>query len=453
MAAADFGGEKAVPFHVDSPLDAQRDWRIEDWIAFGKMLFEAKFTVEDGAGRPFSTSSAVPGSRPAPAEKSFVRTGGPDANSCLDCHNSPVSGGAGGFVANVFIAPQDVEFDFESIGAELSMERGTTALQGAGLLETLAVEMTRDLHRSRDEALEKAYSAGRAAEVRLETKGVDFGRLVARPDGTLDVSGVEGVHPDLIVRPFSQKAVSTSLREFTVTSLNVHFGMQATERFGARWTGGDDFDGDGHPDEIKGGDVTALTLFQATLPPPILQTYEDPQARRFRDEGRALFGRIGCETCHVPELPLESTFFAEPNPYNPAGNLRVAEDSRRMKVDLAKMPGFSRLKRDKKGRWLVPAFTDLKRHLIADRRKRHFANEIITQKFVPRERFRTAPLWGVGSTAPYGHRGDLTTLREAILHHGGAAAESSDAFAALAEEDRRRVIFFLQSLVIASPFR
>jgi CxxC motif-containing protein (DUF1111 family) len=33
----------------------------------------------------------------------------------------------------------------------------------------------------------------------------------------------------------------------------------------------------------------------------------------------------------------------------------------------------------------------------------------------------TEPLWGVGSTAPYGHDGRSINLREVILRHGGEA--------------------------------
>jgi CxxC motif-containing protein (DUF1111 family) len=86
--------------------------------------------------------------------------------------------------------------------------------------------------------------------------------------------------------------------------------------------------------------------------------------------------------------------------------------------------------------------------VIADARTPHFANERLSQNFVPRDVFRTAPLWGVGSTAPYGHRGDLTTLRAVILAHGGEAADSRAAFEALEAADQGRIIEFLKSLQI-----
>ena len=35
--------------------------------------------------------------------------------------------------------------------------------------------------------------------------------------------------------------------------------------------------------------------------------------------------------------------------------------------------------------------------------------------------FMTEPLWGVGTTAPYGHDGRSGTLEDVILRHGGEA--------------------------------
>jgi CxxC motif-containing protein (DUF1111 family) len=67
---------------------------------------------------------------------------------------------------------------------------------------------------------------------------------------------------------------------------------------------------------------------------------------------------------------------------------------------------------------------------------------------VNRDVFLTPRLWGAGSTAPYGHRGDLTTLHEAIASHGAEGAAARAAYAALTPEDRHRIIEFLLSLRI-----
>ncbi|HEV8487895.1 MAG TPA: di-heme oxidoredictase family protein, partial [Blastocatellia bacterium] len=64
------------------------------------------------------------------------------------------------------------------------------------------------------------------------------------------------------------------------------------------------------------------------------------------------------------------------------------------------------------------------------------------------KKWRTAPLWGVGSTAPYGHDGASLSLDEIIRRHGGEASESRKAFLSLAAGDRRSIVEFLESLVL-----
>jgi hypothetical protein len=60
-------------------------------------------------------------------------------------------------------------------------------------------------------------------------------------------------------------------------------------------------------------------------------------------------------------------------------------------------------------------------------------------------------LWGVGSTASYGHDGRSINLREVILRHGGEAQAERDAFARMPENQQLRLIAFLNSLVIFPP--
>jgi hypothetical protein len=65
--------------------------------------------------------------------------------------------------------------------------------------------------------------------------------------------------------------------------------------------------------------------------------------------------------------------------------------------------------------------------------------------------FLTEPLWGVGSTAPYGHDGRSINLTEVILRHGGEAKSSRDAFVALPPELRTSILDFLNTLVLFPP--
>ena len=104
------------------------------------------------------------------------------------------------------------------------------------------------------------------------------------------------------------------------------------------------------------------------------------------------------------------------------------------------------LPRDANGDVLVPVFSDLKRHQIADSGADHFANEVQSQAFVARDTFLTPGLWGVADSGPYGHRGDLSTLHEAIMAHGGDGRASRDAYAALPQDEQDDIVAFLMTL-------
>lgn len=415
----------------------------------GEHLFSAKFTSLDGAGRPDATGAIVPTKVRRRSHLTFQRLAGLDANACASCHNEPVAGGSGAFTANVFVSEGFESADFDTLDPQFSNERGTNAIQGAGLIELLAREMTVDLRAQRSKVLEKARADGEPAQIALETKGVAFGTLTAYPDGTLDVSGLDGIDDDLTLRPFSQKGVFTSLRQFTVNAMNAHHGIQASERFGSEWTGTDDFDADGYTAEMTPGQISALVAWQATLPAPTRKTDLPEIWQAAAQKGEALFGKIGCASCHIPSLPLDSLVFQDPGPFDTAGTLRQSDMEPSLSLDLSSLDWVKSLPRDEDGRVLVPLFGDLKRHKIADAANDTFGNELLAQRFVARDVFITAELWGIGSTAPYGHRGDLTTLDEVILAHGGEATESRKAYSEQPEADRQSIIAFLRSLEIA----
>ena len=125
----------------------------------------------------------------------------------------------------------------------------------------------------------------------------------------------------MIILPWRQSASAVSLREVTNTLYNRHLGIQTTERFGA----GTDPDGDGIVNEVTRADVTAVTVFQATLAVPGRVIPNDPEIERAVSTGERVFEQIRCTTCHVPSIPLDRRgwIYSEPNPYNPPGNLRT----------------------------------------------------------------------------------------------------------------------------------
>jgi len=187
-----------------------------------------------------------------------------------------------------------------------------------------------------------------------------------------------------------------------------------------------------------------LVAFQASLPTPNQVMPEHSHLREAVKRGAAAFKELGCATCHRTYLPLANLTFSEPNPYNNAGNLRPADNVPPVAFELSDLG----LQKDKNDHWSVPLYSDLKRHVIADDEHPYFANELLGQRYIPRDVFITAKLWGVGNTAPFGHRGDITTIREAILHHGGEANAARSAFEAANSDVQAEIIEFLKSLQI-----
>ncbi len=439
---------KAIVGHVDQGDIERGLWTIDQLLLAGKKLFTAQFTINDGFGRPGATGNPNPTRRPLGSGPLFIRTAGPDSNSCVSCHNRPSIGGAGDFVTNVFVGLAVRHPIFKSVDSKFSSERDTPEMHGSGAIELIAREMTRDLLSIRDDTIQRAGQLGQRLRAHLITKGVSFGHIIANPDGSTELHEIEGVDRDLVVRPWGQKGVVTSLRTFTINAANIHHGIQAMERFGFHLTGSEDFDRDGISTELTEGDITALVLFQASLNIPGQILPHNSKVQEMVMRGEKLFRYSKCTNCHIPELPLESPVFTEPGPFNLEGTLRDWEVSKVISIDLTKDIQAPRLNYDKNGRIWVRAFTDLKRHRISDRQRPHFGNEILVEGLTSTDEFITRRLWGVGNTAPYGHRGDLTTIREAILHHGGEAKASRLEFEHLSLIDQNALIAFLESLQV-----
>ncbi len=451
------GERPVIEHHLDGTGLAEE---LSVLFEHGQKLFDARFNKLDGQGRPGSTGTGAPRD---PDEPAFIRTSAPDANSCFGCHNLPFSGGAGEVVANVFVLAQAMDPVVMSVSPEFSNERNTLGMFGAGPIEMLAREMSAELITIREEAKAEAASKGHPVARDLVAKGVNFGRITCLPDGKIDPTEIDGVDWDLIVKPFHQKGAVVSLREFSNNAMNHHHGMQSVERFGE----GADPDLDGMTNELTVGDITAVTVFQAALGTPVEVQPDDPARRQAAARGRRLFAHVGCTSCHVPLLTLDDRHFTEPNPYNPPGNLHPDETEELFSFDMTTEGPAPRLRRTRTGGAFVAAFTDLKRHDLNDEDYDHFDNELLPQGklngFAPADdftipapprptgEFLTRKLWDVANSDPYGHRGDLTIMTEAIHFHGGDARESRDAFFALSHGYQGDIIEFLKTLQVVPP--
>ena len=445
----------ALDQHVEHTEMVAGAMNFEDIMAHGEDLFTVVFNRCDGQGRPATTGTGVHREADEPTAH---RLSGPDANSCAGCHNQPRVGGAGDFVANVFVMGQAFDPVLDTISPEFSNSRNTTGMFGTGAIELLAREMTADLHRIRDEAIAKAMETGELVAASLDTKGVNFGVIVAYSSGAVEYAGVRGVDADLIIRPFHQAGVVVSLREFTVNAMNHHHGMQAEERFDLNpRKGNPDYDEDGIERELTIGDITALTIWQAALGTPSRVMPDDPEILASAELGEQHFADIGCTSCHIPEMVLESCIFMEPNPNNPEGTFSNVNQP--LYVDLCTEGETPRLESRGDGGAIVRAYTDLKRHNLCDDPAmpdaiRFYCDELVDQNRPAQdgrpgaEFFITRRLWDVGNTAPYGHRGNLSTIAEAIMMHGGEARAQRDAFVALPYDDQLAIVDFLYTLQV-----
>jgi hypothetical protein len=480
--ATRIGQEVAVAKHLQD--DDEFSLPLKDVIEYGKKLFMSNWTDQEGAGRPLTkgTGTALSDpSHPLVGARAWNRISGPEANSCFGCHNMPygIPGGGGDFVTSVFVLAQ--RFDFATLdptdslpgkgavdeeGKPVTLQnigdlRATTGLFGAGYLEMLARQMTAELQAIRD-----SLQLGQTKP--LIAKGVSFGQLTRRKDGSWDTSKVEGLprasivaptpvdRPSLILRPWHQASNVVSLREFSNTAFNQHHGMQSSERFGLN----SDPDGDGFKNELTRADITAVTLFQAAMAVPGQVIPNDPEIEQAVLNGEKVFAKIGCSSCHIPRLPLDNKgwIYTEPNPYNPSTNLRLGT-TKIIKMDLnsTDLP-LPRLAPDPQHPdvvW-VPAFTDFKLHDICDPND---PGEPLDQNQTPwtkkfrqgNRRFLTKRLWGAANEPPFFHHGLFTTLRRAVSAHSGEALESRKQIEHLDEYDKDSLIEFLKSLQVLPP--
>src|SRR5438270_6145945 len=156
VGVSNIGREVAIERHLQDGEEFQL--AIPDLVAYGKKLFLANWTVQDGGGRPLSKGTGDPLSDPnSPLvfPRNFNRISSPEANSCAGCHNVPFAGGGGDFVANVFVLGQrfdSMSFDrsdsvptrggVDELGKLVTMQsaansRNTLGMFGSGFIEML----------------------------------------------------------------------------------------------------------------------------------------------------------------------------------------------------------------------------------------------------------------------------------------------------------------------------
>ena len=405
-------------------------------IRRGRQLFQRKFTRNQGQG-PVTGDGAGD-------INTNLAIGAGLVDSCAGCHGRPRgTAGAGG---NVVTRPDS---------------RDAPHLFGLGLKEMLADEITADLRDIRRSAIKQAQRNEQSVTLSLESKGIRYGSITARPNGSVDTSRVEGVDPDLRVRPFFLHGGTISIREFVVGALNNEMGLHAVDPdLAAASSGRTVTTPSGMVLDGKSDTIEAPPSGTNEIPTSVVDFLEFYLLNYFKagtgeqtpvtSDGRRIFMDIGCARCHKPDLQInrdrrvadvETTFDPVRGIFN-----RLFATATPLFTAVNDRPEFPSLKRPALKPFLVKnIFTDLKRHDLGPNfYERNYDGTIRTQ-------FLTTPLWGVGSTGPYGHDGRSINLTEVILRHGGDARDERDKFARLEDPYQGAVLDFLNTLILFPP--
>jgi hypothetical protein len=277
-------------------------------------------------------------------------------------------------------------------------------------------------------------------------------------------------------RPPSQ----TTLRAFTAVPFDIHAGLQACDptthtcpdgtalalvsnagaqqfiteagrdRGAVKGPTGislDDPDRDGYCEEITEGDLDVTEWYLLNHPAPT-RGRMTPEARH----GERLFDQIGCTVCHVPDwhLPAAKREAADYRQRH-AGDRRFFDLQVAFNEKSERLEGKVVTLADRRGDRLVPlrgpvairgVYSDFKYHDVGPAfYQMQFDGTLVKQ-------WRTTPLWGLGSTAPYGHDGADLDLESVIRRHGGEAQVSRKAYVGLSSHDRRDLLDFLNNLIL-----
>lgn len=165
--------------------------------------------------------------------------------------------------------------------------------------------------------------------------------------------------------------------------------------------------GGGGAPEVPRDSFDAVVAFAQSIPVP-----EPPRRAAPGDPGPRLFASLGCDECHRPQLPVETT---------------AADGTRALQV--------------------IAPYTDLRLHDLGGA----MADRTVAGKAVA-SRWRTAPLWGIGhriATEPrptFLHDGRARTTEEAILWHLGEAARAQRKFKEILPGQRETLLRWLETL-------
>jgi CxxC motif-containing protein (DUF1111 family) len=371
-----------------------------------------------------------------------------NAQSCRECHQSPVSGAASQ-VTELRVGHQGPEGHFRT--PDIPIAHGTEVISGRSLVNDRAICPNAAF--PNDEIQERVPDTETIRTFRLSLNLLGDGFVEAVADQTL---------VDL-----AERQCKSSHRKICGQILQVPIveapGQMSVGRFGWKDQHASllSFAGDAYlnemgitnrlqpnevtkicnaasePNDVPGADglsdIDHFARFIRATKAPARDSQLGSSA--VAKKGYSLFDKIGCATCHVETLTTA-----------PAGT-KINGGTFTIPVAL--------------GSIAFHPYGDFLMHDVGtgdgilQATREHYGNNVFQmmsgylskQDFESsRNKIRTAPLWGVRLRPRLMHDGASLTLRDAIVRHGGEARHVTERFEKLKREDQEAIIEFLKSL-------
>jgi CxxC motif-containing protein (DUF1111 family) len=369
-----------------------------------------------------------------------------NAQSCRECHQSPVSGAASQ-VSELRVGHQGPEGHFRN--PEIPIAHGAEVISGRSLVNDRAICPNAAF----PEIQERVPETETVRTFRLSLNLLGDGFVEALADQTLiDLAGqqcksshrkicgqvlqvpIVEAPGQMSVGRFGWKDQHASLLSFAADAYLNEMGitnrLQPDEVTKLCNTASEPNDTPG-PDGLSDIDHFARFIRATKAPARDSQLASSPAAKK----GEGLFDRIGCATCHVETLTTAPTgtkinggTFTIPDAlgsitFHPYGDFLMH--------DVGTGDGILQATREHYG---SKVFQMMSGYLS----QQDFESS--------RNKIRTAPLWGVRLRPRLMHDGSSLTLRDALARHRGEAAHVSQQFEKLKKGDQEAIIEFLKSL-------
>ncbi|HUE53082.1 MAG TPA: di-heme oxidoredictase family protein [Terriglobales bacterium] len=371
-----------------------------------------------------------------------------NAQSCRECHQSPVSGAASQ-VAELRVGHLGPEGHFRT--PEIPIAHGAEVITGRSLVNDRAICPNAAVPNEEIQERVPETETVRAFRLSLNLLGDGFVEAVA--DQTLidlaeqqcksshrkicgqvlQVPIVEAPG-QMSVGRFGWKDQHASLLSFAgdayLNEMGITNRLQPDEVTKLCNTAPEPNDTPG-PDGLSDIDHFARFIRATKAPGRDSQLASSTIAKK----GNSLFDKIGCATCHVETLTTA-----------PAGT-KINGGTYTIPIAL--------------GAITFHPYGDFLMHDVGtgdgilQATREHYGNKVFQmmsgylskQNFESsRNKIRTAPLWGVRLRPRLMHDGASLTLRDAILRHRGDASHVSQRFEKMKREDQEAIIEFLSSL-------